>query len=93
MGEPEDDAGGARELTMLRRLPLVAGLVAALAALAVVGPVALTVALLRSSPEAPGPILAAQLLIAAIAAALVALAGVAAWGLARLLLRLFGAGR
>ena len=78
---------------MLRRLPVVAGLLAALAALVLVGPVALAVALLRSSPEAQGPAVAAQLFIAAIAAALVALAGVAAWGLARLLLRLLGGGR
>ena len=78
---------------MLRRLPLVTGLLAALAALAAVGPVALAVALLRSSPEAQGPTLAAQLFISAVAAALVALAGVAAWGAARLLLRLFGGGR
>ncbi|HEX8261860.1 MAG TPA: hypothetical protein VF547_03190 [Allosphingosinicella sp.] len=77
---------------MLRRLPLVAGLVAALAALVLVGPVAVAVALLRSSSDAQGPSLAAQLLIAVLVLAVAALAGFAAWGLARLVLRLVGRG-
>ena len=74
---------------MRRRLPLVLGLIAALATLLLVGPVAIAVALLRSSSDAEGPTLAAQLLIAALVAGLVAAAGFAVAGLTRLLLRLF----
>ncbi|HYJ81465.1 MAG TPA: hypothetical protein VEW26_01300 [Allosphingosinicella sp.] len=74
---------------MVRRLPLVVGAVAALATLLLIGPVALAVALLRSSPDAQGPALAAQLVIALLAVAVSALAGAAAWGLTHLLLRLF----
>lgn len=77
---------------MLRRLPLIVGGLAALAALLLVGPVALAVALMRSSPEARGPDLAAQVFIAFLALAIVALAGFAAWGLTRLLVRLFRGG-
>ena len=73
---------------MLRRLPLRAGAVAGLAALLLLGPVALAVALLRSSPDAEGPALAAQLSIAVIVVAIVALAALAGWGLARLALHL-----
>lgn len=73
---------------MLGRLPLILGAVAALAALLVVGPVAIAVALLRSSPEAQGPSLAAQIFIAALVLGVAALAGAAAWGLTRLVLRL-----
>ncbi len=75
---------------MLRRLPLIAGLVCAAGALLVVGPVALAVALLRSSPGASGPHPAALLLLAALALAAAALAGVVGWGVAKLLVRLLG---
>ena len=74
---------------MLRRLPLIAGAIAGLAALLLVGPVALAVALLRSSPGADGPTPAARLFIAVLAVAAVALAALAGWGLGRLALRLF----
>lgn len=74
---------------MLRRLPLVLGAVTALAALLVLGPIGLAVALLRSSPEAQGPTLAAQLFIAGLVLAVAALAGVSAWGLTHLAVRLF----
>lgn len=77
---------------MLRRLPLILGGVAALAAVLVVGPVALAVALMRSSPESQGPDLAAQVFIGLLVLAVAALAGAAVWGLARLVLRLLGRG-
>jgi hypothetical protein len=77
---------------MSRRLPLIAGALAALAAFLLLGPVAVAVALLRSSSDARGPGLAAQLFIAFLVLAVTALAGLAGWGLARLLLRLFGRG-
>lgn len=75
---------------MLRRLPLVLGILASAAALLLVGPVAVAVLMLRSSSDAQGPTLAAHLLIAAAVLGIVALAGLAAWGLTRLALRLFG---
>lgn len=75
---------------MVRRLPLVFGIVAALATLLIVGPVAVAVALLRSSSDAQGPSLAAQILIAVLVLALAAFAGGIAWGLTRLVLRLLG---
>lgn len=77
---------------MPRRLPLILGSVAALAVLLLVGPVAVAVALLRSSPDAEGPTVAAQVFIAALVLALAALAGALVWGLTRLVLRLFGRG-
>ena len=77
---------------MVRRLPLILGTVAGLAVLLVAGPVALAVALLRSSPDAQGPSLAAQLLIAALVLAAAAIAGAAVWGLTRLVLRLLRRG-
>jgi small neutral amino acid transporter SnatA (MarC family) len=77
---------------MVHRLPLILGLLAGLAMLLLVGPVAVAVALMRSSPEARGPDLAAQLFIAALALAAALLAGFAAWALARLFLRLLGRG-
>jgi lysylphosphatidylglycerol synthetase-like protein (DUF2156 family) len=73
---------------MRRRLPLILGLAAALAVLLLVGPVAVAVALMRSSPEAQGPDLAAKIFIAALVLAAAALAGFAVWGVARLLTRL-----
>ena len=75
---------------MLRRLPAILGAFAAAAALLLLGPVAVAVALLRSSSDAHGPSLAAQLLIAALVLAFAALAGGAVWGLTRLLIRLIG---
>ena len=77
---------------MLRRLPLILGIAAALAVLLTAGPVGLAVALMRSSPEAQGPDPAAQLLIAALVLAAAAIAGLAAWGIARLAGRLLGGG-
>lgn len=74
---------------MLRRLPLILGSLSALAALLVLGPIALAVALLRSSPEAQGPTLAAQIFIAVLVLTVAALAGAAVWGLAHLVVRLF----
>lgn len=75
---------------MIRRLPLILGILAALATLLVVGPVAVAVALLRSSSDSQGPSLAAQIFIAVLVLALALLAGGLAWGLARLVLRLLG---
>jgi hypothetical protein len=73
---------------MLRRLPVILGTAAGLAVLLLVGPVAIAVALMRSSPEAPGPDLVARLLIAALAVGAAMLAGFAVWGIARLVIRL-----
>lgn len=70
------------------RLPLILGIAAALAVLLLVGPVVVAVALMRSSPEAQGPDLAAQLFIAFLVLAAAAVAGFAMWGLARLVVRL-----
>ena len=75
---------------MLRRLPLILGALASLAILLVAGPVALAVALLRSSPDSRGPDLAAQIFIFMLVLALAALAGAAVWGLTHLVQRLFG---
>lgn len=72
---------------MLRRLPLILGIAAGAAVLLLVGPVAIAVALMRSSPDAQGPDLAARLFIAALVVAAAALAGLAVWGLARLVTR------
>jgi lysylphosphatidylglycerol synthetase-like protein (DUF2156 family) len=77
---------------MVRRLPLILGLLAALATLLLIGPVAVAVALLRSSSDAQGPSLAAQVFIGISVAAAAALAGAAVWGLARLVLRLLRRG-
>ena len=74
---------------MIRRLPLIAGSAAALAALLLVVPVGVAVALLRSSPDLQGPAVAAQIFIAFLVLAVAALAAAAAWGLTHLLLRLF----
>ena len=78
---------------MLRRLPLILGVVAALAALLVLGPVAVAVVLLRSSSDAVGPGLGVQLFIAALVLAVCAVVGLTAAGLTRLVLRLIGRGR
>ena len=73
---------------MKRRLPPILGTVAGLATLLLVGPVAVAVMLLRSSPEAQGPTIAAQILIVAIVLVLAALVGFATWGLTRIVIRL-----
>lgn len=78
---------------MIRRLPLIMGALAALAALLLLGPVAVAVALLRSSSDAQGPTLAAQVVIGALVAAVTALAAAAAWGVTHLVIRLFRRGR
>lgn len=75
---------------MARRLALIVGVIAATTTLLLVGPVAVAVMLLRSSSDGQGPTLAAQIFIALLVFALVALAGLAAWALTRLVLRLFG---
>jgi hypothetical protein len=77
---------------MLRRLPLLLGIAAGLAVLLLAGPVAIAVALMRSSPEAQGPDLAAQLFIGFLLLAAAAIAGFATRGLARLVLRLVRSG-
>lgn len=77
---------------MLRRLPLILGIAVTLAVLLLIGPVAIAVALMRSSPEAPGPDLAAQFFIAALVLAAAAFAGLAAGWLARLVTRLLRRG-
>jgi small neutral amino acid transporter SnatA (MarC family) len=78
---------------MSRRLPLLLGLAAAAAVLLLVGPIAIAMALLRSSAQSEGPHLAAQIFIAVFVLAAAAAAGVIAWGLTRLVLRLLGRGR
>ena len=75
---------------MARRLALIVGVIAATTTLLLVGPVAVAVMLLRSSSDAQGPTLAAQIFIALLVVALVSLVGFAAWALTRLVLRLFG---
>jgi hypothetical protein len=79
--------------SMLRRLPLILGLAAGLALLLTLGPIAIAVTLMRSSPAAQGPDLAARIFLAALVLAVAALAGLAVWGLARLLLSLARRGR
>lgn len=74
---------------MIRRLPVIMGGLAAVSTLLVVGPVAIAVALLRSSSDAQGPSLAAQIFIAALVLALAAIAFALGWALTRLILRLF----
>ena len=78
---------------ILRRLPAIVGWVTAGATLLLVGPVAVAVALLRSSSDAQGPDLAAQLFIAALVVVITGAAWAAGWGLTRLVLRLAGRSR
>ena len=73
-----------------RRLPRLLGLAAGLLALLLIGPVALAVALMRSSPEAAGAHPAAQAFIAFLAVAGAALVGCAVWLVSALVLRLLG---
>ncbi|MFN3945846.1 MAG: hypothetical protein ACK4K7_13055 [Allosphingosinicella sp.] len=75
---------------MLRRLPLAFAVAGFLAALLLLGPIGVAVGVLRSSSDAHGPSLGAQLLIAAIVIGFCALAGGLSWLLGRLVLRLFG---
>ena len=72
----------------VRRLPIILGAVAGIAALLLVGPVAVAVALLRSSSASQGPSLAAQILIGVLVLAVTLAAAAAVWGLTHLVLRL-----
>ncbi len=76
------------EPPILRWLPRLLAGVAAAATLLIVGPIAVAVALLRSSSDAQGPSLAAQLLIAALVLALALMAAAIVGGATRLALRL-----
>lgn len=77
---------------MLRRLPLILGAIAATAALLLLGPIAVAVLILRSSSDAQGPSLGAYVVIGFVVLAITALAGLAAWALTRLVIRLTGKG-
>lgn len=77
----------------MRRLPTILGILAGVATLIVVGPVGLAVALLRSSSDAQGPTLAAQLFIGFVVLTFSAGIGFAAAAFTRLVLRLLGARR
>lgn len=70
------------------RLPIILGAVAGIAALLIVGPVAVAVALLRSSSDSQGPSLAAQILIGILVLAVTLVAAASVWGLTHLVLRL-----
>ncbi|HEY0149085.1 MAG TPA: hypothetical protein VGB70_08765 [Allosphingosinicella sp.] len=72
----------------MKRLPAILGAAAALTVLILLGPIAAAVVLLRSSSDAVGPSLAAQIFIAVLVLALCALAGCGVWGLTRLVQRL-----
>ena len=74
----------------MNRLPLVLGVLAALAAFLLVAPVAVAVALLRSSSDSEGPSVAAQFFITGLVVAIVAGAGLGAWAISRFLVRRFG---
>lgn len=74
----------------MKRLPIVLGVLAALAAFLLVAPVAVAVALLRSSSDSTGPSVAAQIFIVVLVAAIVAGAGLAAWAITGFLVRRFG---
>jgi hypothetical protein len=77
---------------MLRRLPLILGLIASAASLLLLGPIAVAVLLLRSSSDAQGPTLGAHLLIGLVVLALTVLAGLAAWATTRFVMRLLQRG-
>lgn len=74
----------------MKRLPIVLGVLAALAACLLVAPVAVAVALLRSSSDSAGPSVAAQIFIAGLVIAIVAGAGLVAWAVTRFLVGRFG---
>ena len=76
----------------LRRLPAILGVIASLATLVLIGPVAVAVVLLRSSSDAQGPHIAAQVLIAFLLIALAAAAYFLVSRLTRFILRLAGRG-
>jgi hypothetical protein len=73
---------------MLRRLPVILVALAGGSALLMLGPVAVAVALLRSSSDAEGPTLAAQIFIGVLVLVLTAAGGMTGWGLGRLVQRL-----
>ena len=77
----------------MKRLPAIFGAIAALAAFLIVAPVAVAVALLRSSSDAAGPSLAAQILITVLVIFIVAAAGLGGWALTRFILRFLGKDR
>jgi hypothetical protein len=77
---------------MLRRLPLILGLLAAAASLLLLGPIAVAVLLLRSSSDAQGPALGAHLLIGLVVLTLTASAGLAGWALTRFVIRILRRG-
>lgn len=85
---PADLRLATAEPPVLRWLPRILAAVAAAATLLFLGPVAVAVALLRSSSDAQGPSLAAQLLIAALVLALALMAAAIVGGATRLALRL-----
>ena len=74
----------------LRRLPLILGALGAFAALLLLAPIAVAVILLRSSSDAHGPDVAAQILIILVVVTIVVVCGIAAWAIARFLVRRFG---
>ena len=65
-------------------------MLAALAAFLLVAPVAVAVALLRSSSDSEGPSVVAQIFIAGLVVVIVAAAGLAAWAISRFIARRFG---
>jgi hypothetical protein len=73
---------------LIRRLPLISGIVAGLAALLLIGPIAVAVVLLRSSSDAVGPGLGAHMVIAVLVLLLTVGSGLAVAALVRLVLRL-----
>ena len=75
---------------MIRRLPVILGIAAGLAALLVLGPIAAAVVLLRSSSDAVGPGLGVQLLLGGFVLLIAGAVGLGVAGLVRLLLRLAG---
>ena len=65
-------------------------MLAALAAFLLVAPVAVAVALLRSSSDSEGPSVAAHFFITGLVVAIVAGAGLGVWAISRFLVRRFG---
>ncbi len=71
----------------MRHLPIIFAAIASLLTLLLVAPVAIAVALLRSSSDAQGPSLVAQISIALMVVALVSGAGLLVWRVTRFLVR------